>query len=44
MEALHHAGIPVNPALFENMEMLPGFFMQRYEGNPDFDEAFFRIE
>ena len=44
VEALHHAGIPVNPALFENMEMLPGFFMQRYEGNPDFDEAFFRIE
>jgi hypothetical protein len=44
VEALHQAGIPVNPALFENMEMLPGFFMQRYEGDPDFDEAFFRVE
>jgi len=44
VKALHQAGIPVNPALFENMEMLPGFFMQRYEGNPDFDEEFFRIE
>ncbi len=44
VDALHRAGIPVNPALFDNMEMLPGFFMQRYEGDPDFDEAFFQIE
>lgn len=44
VKALHRAGIPVNPALFENMEKLPGFFMRRYEGNPDFDENFFRIE
>ena len=43
VKALHKAGIEVNPALFENVDQLPGFFMQRYEGKPDFDESFFRI-
>jgi uncharacterized protein (DUF362 family) len=43
VKALHKAGIEVNQALFENFDQLPGFFMQRYEGKPDFDESFFRI-
>jgi uncharacterized protein (DUF362 family) len=43
VKALHKAGIEVNPVLFENFDQLPGFFMQKYEGKPDFDEAFFRI-
>jgi uncharacterized protein (DUF362 family) len=43
VKALHKAGIEVNAALFENFDQLPGFFMQRYEGKPDFDETFFRI-
>jgi uncharacterized protein (DUF362 family) len=42
VKALHKAGIEVNAALFENFDQLPGFFMQRYEGKPDFDETFFR--
>lgn len=41
--ALHQAGIPVDPAWFEKMDEMPGSFMKRYEGRPEFDEAFFKI-
>ncbi|HOL16696.1 MAG TPA: DUF362 domain-containing protein [Bacillota bacterium] len=44
VSALHEAGIPVDPVLFEQAEALPGFFMARYEGKPEFDESFFRVE
>lgn len=44
VEALHQAGIEVNPAIFEHLEAAPGFFMGKYEGKPDFDESLFRIE
>jgi hypothetical protein len=43
VDALHQAGIPVNPAMFENIDEIPGTFMKRYEGRPEFDEAFFRV-
>jgi uncharacterized protein (DUF362 family) len=41
--ALHRAGIGVDPALFAHMDQLAGFFMARYQGKPEFDEAFFRV-
>ncbi len=44
VKALHQAGIEVNPALFENVDQLPGFFMQLYEGKPEFEAAFFKIQ
>jgi len=44
VKALQQAGIDVNPALFENVDQLPGYFMARYEGKPGFDESFHRIE
>ena len=43
IEALHQAGIDINPAPLENIEQVPAFFMHRYEGKPEFDEALFRI-
>jgi len=43
VNALHRAGIPVDPVLFEKADELPGFFMSRYQGRPEFDESFFRI-
>ncbi len=43
VKGLHRAGIEVNPAIFENMDKFPGFFMKRFEGKPEFDEAFFRV-
>jgi len=44
VKALHQAGIDADPSLFENMDQLPGFFMSRYEGKPEFDEKFFMID
>lgn len=43
VKALHQAGIAVDPGLFESMDLLPGFFMSRYEGKPEFDENLFRV-
>jgi uncharacterized protein (DUF362 family) len=43
LAALHRAGIEASSFLFENFEQLPGFFMARYEGRPEFEEGFFRI-
>jgi len=43
VKALHQAGIEANPALFENYDQLPGFFLQRYQGKAEFDESFFRV-
>lgn len=44
VQALNKAGITADAALFEQIDSLPGFFMSRYEGKPEFDEAFFRVE
>ncbi len=44
LKALHQAGIAADPALFAGMDQLPGFFMARYQGKPEFDETFFRIQ
>jgi uncharacterized protein (DUF362 family) len=44
VDAFHQAGITLNPAIFENMDNIPGFFMKKYEDRPEFDESFFRIK
>lgn len=44
VQALHKVGVEVNPAVFEHMDKAPGFFMQKYEGKPEFDESLFRVE
>lgn len=43
VKALHEAGIMVDKGIFEQAEYLPGLLMRRYEGKPEFDEAFFQI-
>ncbi len=43
VSALNEAGIAADSALFAQAEQLPGFFMSRYEGNPDFDQSFFQV-
>jgi uncharacterized protein (DUF362 family) len=43
VQALQRAGIEANPGLFENYDQLPGFFLSRYQGRPEFDEAFFQV-
>ena len=44
VSALNGAGIEADAALFAQVNNLPGFFMSRYEGNPDFKESFFQVE
>jgi uncharacterized protein (DUF362 family) len=43
VRAFHKAGIELDPTFLDNIEMLPGFLMGKYEGRPEFDESFFRI-
>jgi len=43
VKALHQAGIPVDPGIFDNLEGMPGLYMRRYQNKPEFDESFFRI-
>jgi uncharacterized protein (DUF362 family) len=42
--ALHQAGVNIDPGILENLDRAPGFFTRKYEGKPEFDESFFRIE
>lgn len=44
VDAFHRAGIDIDPGVIEHMDALPGFLMKRYEGKPEFDESFFRID
>ncbi len=43
LKAFHQSGIEADPSLFENVDKLPGFFMSRYEGKPEFEETFFQV-
>ena len=43
IKAFHQAGIEVDPAIIENYDTAPGFFMKRYEGKPEFEEALFTV-
>lgn len=42
-EALQQAGIDVDPSMFENIDLIPGKFLKRYDGKPEFDESFYTI-
>ena len=42
-EALHKAGIEVDPAVFENLDLIPGKFLKRYKDKPEFDESFYKV-
>ncbi len=43
LKALHQAGIKADAGLFENIDQLPGFYMGRYQGKPEYDEGFFQV-
>jgi uncharacterized protein (DUF362 family) len=43
VKAFQQAGIGIDPAIIENAEMSPGYFMKRYEGKPEYEENHFRI-
>jgi len=43
VKAFHQVGIEIDKAIFDNMDIAPGFFMKRYEGKPEFDESHFHV-
>ncbi|AFM26423.1 DUF362 domain-containing protein [Desulfomonile tiedjei] len=44
LKAFQQVGIDLNPAVFEHMDQAPGFYLRKYEGKPEFDDSFFRVE
>lgn len=44
VKACHVAGIMVEPAIFNNIEMGPGYFMTKYKDKPEFVESFYSAE
>ncbi|MCB2190173.1 MAG: DUF362 domain-containing protein [Deltaproteobacteria bacterium] len=44
IKALHQAGIMADDQFFANLDRMPGMFMKRYQGKPEFDEGLFTIE
>ncbi len=44
VEAMHRAGIMVDPGIFHNLDKLPSLYLKRYAGKPEFDERLFQIE
>jgi uncharacterized protein (DUF362 family) len=44
LKAFHQSGIEADPSLFENVDKLPGFFMSRYEGKPEYEETFYQVK
>jgi coenzyme F420-reducing hydrogenase gamma subunit len=43
VRALQRAGVEVNEKFFVDIDLAPGFYLKRYAGRPEFEEAFFRI-
>lgn len=43
IKGMHKAGIMVDPAVFENMDMSPAQYMKRYEGKPEYEESFYTV-
>jgi hypothetical protein len=43
LKAFHEAGIQLDPAVFDNMDLAPTYFLKRYEGKPEFDDSFFAV-
>ena len=44
IKAFHQAGIEIDPAMIENADMVPGFYMKQYKGKPEFEEAHFTVK
>jgi hypothetical protein len=43
VRGLQRAGIEVNEKFFENIDLAPGYYLKRYAGRPEFEEAFFQV-
>ena len=39
----HKVGIPVDPSSMEKMDRVPGSYMKKYQGRPEFEETHFTV-
>ncbi|RPJ73196.1 MAG: hypothetical protein EHM15_07420 [Desulfobacteraceae bacterium] len=44
LKALRRAGIEADAGFFDHLDRLPGVFMGRYAGRPEFEEGHFRVD
>lgn len=44
ISGFRESGIKVDPAVFENLDMAPDLFMQRYKGKSEFSQTFYRSD
>ncbi len=44
LKALRRAGIEADAGVFDHLDRLPGVFMGRYAGRPEFEEGHFRVD
>ncbi len=44
VNALHQVGVKISPAILQNLDKAPAYFMRKYEGKPEFDESFFNVK
>jgi len=44
IDVLTQAGLEIDTYALENLDMVPGFFIRRYEGKPEFDEGLFTVD
>ena len=44
VKALHQAGIMVEEGIIRDLDSLPGLYLKRYQGQPEFDEGLFRVD
>ena len=44
IKAFHDLGVPLEPAILENMADAPAAFLKRYRGKAEFEDRFYRIE
>jgi uncharacterized protein (DUF362 family) len=42
-KAFHRAGISLESEFLEQIDRMPGLFMRKYEGKPEFDESLFKV-
>ncbi len=42
-QALQKAGMEVDRTIFDNLDLVPGKFLKRYQNRPEFDESFFNV-
>ncbi len=44
VDALHRAGVEVDPTILRHLDQAPAFHLRRYRNKPEFDDSFFQVD